>query len=451
MVKYTCETCQKTFNQKGHFEDHQNRKRPCKKDNTIEVLVEKKVKDVLSKTNTISTIQVQSTMIDYSNKTREELIVLCKENNIKGYSGKKKHEIVKLLPVSTTEEVLPEKIHRLNYIGSKFQLLDWITSNIKEKTGWSSFKNKAVSDLFAGTGIVSYHFRKNLAQVISNDAEMYSSIIAHAFTRSSYTETCKKIIDDFQKDNSSVTGFITTHYSPHESNERKFFTIENARRIDYLRSKLESIKSTLSDDDYKFILASILLSADAVSNVPAVYGCFLKEFKAKALKPLVLTPIHNNTTPSVDSSRTYNSDVLNVEFLRSFESDLVYLDPPYNERQYSKNYFPLNIIAKTPEELLTEQPLKGKTGIPTDCFISPFCKKGDTVEKSFETLFSELKTKWIFLSYNSESIVSKERMLDIMKKYGTASVIEREYKRFKSFEYNKDVDIKEYLFCLKKN
>ena len=40
MVKYSCETCQKTFTQKGHLEDHQNRKRPCKKDNTIEDVVE---------------------------------------------------------------------------------------------------------------------------------------------------------------------------------------------------------------------------------------------------------------------------------------------------------------------------------------------------------------------------------------------------------------------------
>jgi adenine-specific DNA-methyltransferase len=185
--------------------------------------------------------------------------------------------------------------------------------------------------------------------------------------------------------------------------------------------------------------------------VPAVYGCFLKEFKTKALKPLVLTPIHNNTTPAISGSMTYNSDVLDIEFLRSFKSDLVYLDPPYNERQYSKNYFPLNIIAKTPESLLSEEPLKGKTGIPTDCFISPFCKKGETVESAFDLLFRELKTKWIFLSYNSESLISKERMLEMMEKYGTASVIEREYKRFKSFDYNKDVDIKEYLFCLKKN
>ena len=50
MVKYSCQTCQKTFTQKGHMEDHQNRKRPCKKDDTIEALVEQKVKEVLSKT-----------------------------------------------------------------------------------------------------------------------------------------------------------------------------------------------------------------------------------------------------------------------------------------------------------------------------------------------------------------------------------------------------------------
>jgi adenine-specific DNA-methyltransferase len=126
------------------------------------------------------------------------------------------------------------------------------------------------------------------------------------------------------------------------------------------------------------------------------------------------------------------------------------LDPPYNERQYSKNYFPLNIIAKTPE-LLVGQELKGKTGIPSDCFISPFCKKGATVEKAFDTLVRELKTQWVFLSYNSESLVSKEKMLTLLKKYGEVSIIERDYKRFKSFEYNKDTSIQEYLFCLKKS
>ena len=402
MVKYICTNCKEEFTKKQLYNDHLN--------------------------NINNFVKCKNTVSNTASKTSNDI------DNC---------------------NVLPEKIYRLNYIGSKFQLLDWITSNMKEKTGWDSFANKRIGDMFSGTGIVSYYFRKHLAQVISNDAELYSSIITHAFTRSIYTEICKKIIEEFQKDiednkHSNTIGFITTHYSPYNSCERKFFTIENAQRIDYLRHSLEIIKESISFDEYQFILASILLSADAVSNVPAVYGCFLKNFKTKAQKNLTLMPIHNNTSQAVDGSNTLNYDVLNIDFLRSLETDMVYLDPPYNARQYSKNYFPLNIIAKTPEILLTEMPLKGKTGIPADCFISPFCKKGGVVEKAFDLLFRELKTKWIFLSYNSESIVSKEKMLDIMKNYGDASVIERDYKRFKSFEYNKDVEIKEYLFCLNK-
>ena len=103
MTKYTCETCQKIFSQKGHLEDHNNRKRPCKKDITIESLVEKKVQEALSKTNKgaakidPTTTIMQSNTMDYTKKTREELIAICKEKSIKGYSGKKKEYIMKLL------------------------------------------------------------------------------------------------------------------------------------------------------------------------------------------------------------------------------------------------------------------------------------------------------------------------------------------------------------------
>lgn len=419
--------------------------------------------DVLVKNDTEYTQlthQMELNTQDISKKSNKELIALCKERKLKGYSGLKKNEIIQLLSLTSdtdeTNVIAPEKIYRLNYIGSKFQLLDWITNHMKEKTNWVSFENKTIADIFAGTGIVSYYFRKQLSKVISNDAELYSSVISHAFTCSTFTESCKTIIEDFQKDiqenkHADTNGFITTHYSPQGTDERKFFTIENAKRIDYIRNKLENIRNTISEDEYKFILASILLSADAVSNVPAVYGCFLKNFKAKANKNLTLTPIHNNTSHVISGSIAFNCDVLNVDFIESFEADLVYLDPPYNQRQYSKNYFPLNIIAKSPVQLLNEEPLKGKTGIPADCFISPFCKRTDVVESSFDLLFQKLKAKWIFLSYNSESTVSKQKMLEIMAKYGKASVIEREYKRFKSYEYNNDVNIQEYLFCLEKN
>lgn len=384
-------------------------------------------------------------MSEYANLSREKLVLLCKEKNIKGYSTKKKEEIIVLL-----QRPLPinEKLHRLNYIGSKYQLLDWITETIQEKTGYN-LNEKTIADLFSGTGIVSYHFRKIGSRIISNDVELFSSIITQAFTLGVYNDSCKEIIQKLNSELETNTsdGYITKNYSPHKSCERKFFTEENAQKIDYVRQRLEELKPSISNENYIFLLASILVSADAISNVPAVYGCYLKNFKDKALKQFVIIPVHTLSIPPNNKSCTYNYDVLSDKL--NIDADIVYLDPPYNERQYSKNYFPLNMIAKIPELVKKEPDLKGKTGIPSDCFISAFCKKGKPVEEAFEKLFKNLKTHWIFLSYNSESLLSRDRMEELMKKYGEVTVVERDYKRFKSFEYNEDKKIKEYLFCLK--
>jgi adenine-specific DNA-methyltransferase len=244
-------------------------------------------------------------------------------------------------------------------------------------------------------------------------------------------------------------GFITDKYSPHGAAERKFFTVENARRIDYIRRRIEE-QTELAENEHAFLLASLLTSADAVSNVPAVYGCYLHDFKDKAMKPLVLEPVHTSTELPVDGSRVYCSDVLSPTFLESIEADAVYLDPPYNHRQYSKNYFPLNMIALTPEQQGLEDPLKGKTGIPTSCFISPFCSKSG-VSDAFDALIRGITAPWIFLSYSSDGIITRDAMVALMGKYGTVSVVERDYKRFKSYEYNQTVPLKEFLFCLERH
>ena len=90
--------------------------------------------------------------MNYLNKTREELIIICKEKNINGYSKKKKEDIIKLLldnsnissNISINTDIVQvqeqEKIYRLNYIGSKFKLLEWITNNIKEKQFFKELK-----------------------------------------------------------------------------------------------------------------------------------------------------------------------------------------------------------------------------------------------------------------------------------------------------------------------
>ena len=353
-----------------------------------------------------------------------------------------------------------DNVKRLNYIGSKFRLLEWLQTVILTKTGWGGFAGRRVGDLFGGTGIVSHHFRAAGAIVIGNDAELYSSVIVHAMTRSVLSTDCmgfiRRIAADlasgaYMGNDTDTAGVITRKYSPHDGNPRMFFTVDNARRIDYIRRRIEAELGDNAErkDDYMFLLASLLVSADAVSNVPAVYGCFLKQFKEKAVKALVFEPIHTVRTPALAGCGCYHSDVLADLLLDAVEADMVYLDPPYNERQYSKNYFPLNILALPPVVQTTTALRDGVTGIPEVCFMSPFCKKKEVVA-AFERLFSRLKTQWIFLSYSSESLISKDAMLALMGKYGEVSVVEIDYKRFKSYEYNADNGVKEYLFCLRK-
>jgi hypothetical protein len=98
MVKHTCEKCCKEFSQKGHLETHKNCKRSC----------QKKTNEGATKIDPTIAPQMQSTKMDYSKKTREELIANCKEKNIKGYSGKKKEDILLLLQNSITQHNIIE-------------------------------------------------------------------------------------------------------------------------------------------------------------------------------------------------------------------------------------------------------------------------------------------------------------------------------------------------------
>jgi site-specific DNA-methyltransferase (adenine-specific) len=105
MVNYGCETCGKIFKQKGHLDVHTNRKNPCKKDNTIEEIVAKKVQEALSKTNIAEAVKIDTThgaiasetKMDYSSKSLSDLKAICRERKIKGFSGKSSEDLIKLI------------------------------------------------------------------------------------------------------------------------------------------------------------------------------------------------------------------------------------------------------------------------------------------------------------------------------------------------------------------
>jgi len=224
-------------------------------------------------------------------------------------------------------------------------------------------------------------------------------------------------------------GFIYQNYAPGGTKwkeyERMYFTDENALRCDAIRSKIEEWREDkkITDNEYYFLLTSLLEGIDKVANTASVYGAFLKNFKKSALKPLKLVPADfyiNDTEHEV-----YNQDI--IEIAKMTSHDVVYLDPPYNERQYSANYHLLETIAK-----YDSPQLRGKTGMRDYSHQkSDYCKKSE-VKKSFQELIETLDAKYIFLSYNDEWLMSLDEIREIMSSRGEYGVFEQKYQRFKA-------------------
>ena len=309
----------------------------------------------------------------------------------------------------------------MNYIGSKHKLSDWLLTNIKEVCG-EDLSSAVFCDLFAGTGSVGKTFKPLVKGVIANDLEYYSYALNRNYIGNNSNLNTEEYI--FKLNNlKPLEGFIFQTYSESGVADRLYFSAENGKKIDAIRNQIEIwfTKKEIGEDLYFFLLASLLESADKVANTASVYGAYLKKIKKSAQKKLILEPATFEITSG--NHRVFHKDS-NV-LISEIEGDILYLDPPYNARQYGANYHLLNTIAKKD----TFVP-KGKTGLRTYS-KSAFCSKVKVAE-SFEKLIETAQFKTIFLSYNNEGLMPAETVKSIMQRYGKYDLVTKEYQRFKA-------------------
>ena len=226
-----------------------------------------------------------------------------------------------------------------------------------------------------------------------------------------------------------VEGFIYKNYTPAGTKDlsqpRMYFIDDNGKKIDAIRQQIENWKSEdlISETEYFILLACLIETIGFYSNIAGVYAAFHKTWDFRALRPLEL-----RTIQFVDNHQkniVYNDDSMNL--LDKINVDILYLDPPYNERQYAPNYHILETIAK-----YDEPKLRGVTGMRDySSQKSRFCNPTTALE-DLNKIAKEAKYNFLVLSYNSEGIMPSEKILDILKQYGTVKLEQFEYARFKS-------------------
>ncbi len=341
----------------------------------------------------------------------------------------------------------------MNYIGSKYSLIDFLKSSVAktlESNGETRAPNEMIfADLMAGTGVVSESFKQDGYSVIANDIQYYSYVITkHLIENDDNLDEnrCIQLIDELNN-LEGVEGFVYKNYcfegTEGQEFRRMYFTEYNAKKCDAIRIAIEEkYKANLiSENEYFFLLGSLINSIDKYANTASVYGAYLKKFKKSALKEMKLEPL-----PIVHGQvecKVYNEDI--SELIMQVSGDILYLDPPYNARQYCTNYHLLETIARYDNPVI-----HGKTGLREYAEQkSVFCIK-NKVEETFAELIKNAKFKYIFLSYNNEGLMSCDTIERIMNKYGKYKLLFQDHRRFKADnarESKADMTV-EYLHCL---
>ena len=333
---------------------------------------------------------------------------------------------------------IPFQLQSRRYIGGKQKLTEWIFSIINKECKGDSFV-----DIFAGTGVVSAVAAKQFKEIVVNDFLHSNYVIYEAFFSNGKWDR-NKIDNIIQEYNSLVGKNIKENYfSKHFGG--KYFSKNSAKIIGYVREHLEQTRENLTDREYYILLTSLLYTIDKIANTVGHYDAY---FKRDAI-------LDNFFMRSIEPIKFSNVSIFREDanlLAKRIKTDVVYIDPPYNSRQYSRFYHVLETLVKWDKPVLYGVALK-----PAPENMSDYCRT--SAKDRFMELVRDIDAKYFVVSYNntytsksnsSKNKITLKEIKDILNKHGKTKVFEKDYRHFNAgnTDFNNH---KEYLFVTKAN
>lgn len=334
-------------------------------------------------------------------------------------------------------------IENRRYIGNKSKLNDWIMQIIRANTenafsfcdifaGTGTIANQALKELSAATGTLKPRYNK----VIINDLLYSNHTIYNAFFAQGQFSMPKlqSMLDEWNAADITSTNWFSDSYGG------KYFDNEVAKKIGYVREQIECAKTSLTPKEYHILLASLIYSIDKLANTVGHFEAYIKNTSPKNILQLQLV-----NAQSLDNVEIHQED--SNLLARKIQSDIVYIDPPYNSRQYSRFYHVYETLVKwdKPE-------LFGVARKPAPENMSEYCSS--RAYNALKDLVEHLQTKYIVLSYNntynsrsksSQNKITLEQIQTLLQDKGDTQVFTHKYNAFNTGKTNL-TDHKEYLF-----
>jgi adenine-specific DNA-methyltransferase len=331
-------------------------------------------------------------------------------------------------------------ITQRRYLGSKTKLIPFIDNILKkEKIHFNSF-----ADIFAGTGTVANHFH-NRSKIIVNDILDSNSHVYNAFfgkdrIREERLKGWLKQYNDID-----VKKYTDNYFSKNFSNT--YFDAENAKKIGLIRDDIEKLfeKKIITKREKSYLLTSLIYALDKIANTVGHYDAYRKVDIPE--KKLFLLPL--DIKKSKYPAEIYKDDA--NEVVKKIKADVVYIDPPYNSRQYSDAYHLLENITTWKKERVYGVAKK----IDRSHIKSKYNMKSAGL--AFSDLIDNIDAKYILVSYNdmgtsgnvrSQSRISDHEILSALKRRGEVRVFETDFKQFTTGKSSKN-NLKERIFLCK--
>jgi adenine-specific DNA-methyltransferase len=298
----------------------------------------------------------------------------------------------------------------MRYLGSKTMLLAQIQQLVSE------YQNGVFCDPFGGIGTVGSYMKSCGYQVITGDIlhfahyfqialVEYSAIPAFDKLKRNLHISSSEALERYLTEIMAEEGWLIKEYSQN----RKFFSSTNAHHIQACIDKIEFWRCSgiIDEKEYALLMASLINSMDKVANTAGTYYAYLKVYYRKALKPFKFKLIN-----PISGLPGYSVLLDANELVKKTKCNVLYLDPPYNQRNYARYYHLPESIACG----VVPDP-KGKSGMFQVQDIKSKYNTRDALA-AFIDLVEVADAECIVFHYTDNGMIDISKAEDILKRKG---------------------------------